>query len=151
MQIEIVVVDYEQALWFEFEDLKFDTLDAFEEFYGKKVLVIRKGVTIVTGRVWDARGEMVFSDYSGGEGVNLRGSALHAEDFHLSDRLVLDLPDGFSLTRRLAESCRFIDAMIASMPEGQAMTLDEATDKIADELSKATSVTSRILRFRRGK
>ena len=151
MQIEIVVVNYEQALWFEFEGLKFDTLDAFEEFYGKKVVVIRNGVAIVTGRVWDARGEMVFSDCGGREGVNLRGSALHAEDFRLSDRLVLDVPDGFSLTHQLEESCRFLNTMLASMPEGQSMTLGEAAGKIADELGKAPSVTSRILRFKRGK
>ena len=63
MQIEIVVVNHETELWFEFEGLKFDTLNAIWEFGELKV--IRDGITIATGRVHGARGEPVFADYDG--------------------------------------------------------------------------------------
>ncbi|MEK7642188.1 MAG: hypothetical protein AAB392_00105 [Patescibacteria group bacterium] len=152
MQIEVVVVSYENEFWFEFEGFKFDTLYAFWELDRRKVQVVRNGATIATGRVSEARGEPVFNDYGTGKDIVLKGSALHAEKFRLSDYLVLDIPDGFNLSNHLVESCQFLGAVIASMPVGQTMTLGEAKRKIVAELSKEVPDTPiRILRFRRHK
>ncbi|HEU0081004.1 MAG TPA: hypothetical protein VFQ72_03200 [Candidatus Paceibacterota bacterium] len=152
MQIKIKVVSHEGQLWFELDDLKFDALDAFLELYGMNVHVIRDGVIIAKGLVSDARGEPVFKDYSTRNTPKLRGSPLLPEEFCHGDQLALDVPDKFNFVNHLIESCRFQDALIASMPIGQKMDLIEAKSKITAELEKTSSdVPPRILRFRRGK
>ncbi len=151
MQIEIEVVDYESEPWFQFEGLKFDTLDAFWELDCKKFQVMRNGEVIATGRVFEARGEPVFNDYGSGKGIRLYGSALRAEDFLLSDHLMLDVPDEFNLVNKLTESCRFLGAVITSMSVGQKMTMNEARERITTELESAapSETPAQVLRFRR--
>jgi hypothetical protein len=146
VQIEIVVVDYEDELWFEFEGLKFDTLDAFWELDRRELRAVRNGVVIATGRVHEARGDVVFDDYGAGR---LQGSALHAEKFRLADHLVLDIPDGFSLANYLIESCQSLGAVIASMPVGQKMSLDDAKRRVVAELHHNSPSLVQVLRFRR--
>ena len=153
MQIPINVVDYENQLWFELEGVMFDTLEASWHMDRKEVFVVRYGLLIARARVHEARGEPVFTDHDPESPVRLNGGSLHAEDFKPNDQLLLEVPDGFDLLADLRRSCWVLESMIASVPVGQPMSMDELANRMSPELERtaSTAQTAQVLRFRRGK
>jgi len=153
MKIEIAVVIYEGQFWFELDGLKFDTLNAIWELDREVVEVIRAGKMIAKALVSEKRGEPAFSDHYVSEGIRLQGSALRAEDFALNDHVVFNIPDEFNFVNHLKRSCEFLEAVIATMPVGEKMSLDAMWDRIIPELDRTrqTMDATQILRFRRNK
>ena len=150
--IEIYVVSYENQLWFELGGVKFDTLHAIWELDRKELRVIRSYKTVARARVSEARGEPIFHDYGIGD-IRLHGSSLHVEDFELDDRLILEIPDGFDLVDDLRKSCWIHKSLIATMPVGKMMTIDEMRGQMNPELDRTREIvlSNQILRFRRDK
>jgi hypothetical protein len=152
MKIEIAVVDFEGQLWFELDKVKFDTLNASWELDREDLQVVRNGDIIARAGVHEARGEPIFDDYGTSRDLRLCGAALHAEDFALHDRLVLEVPDGLDLVSDLKKYCGFLE-IIATMPVGEEMSLDEMRNRMTSELTGMQQATAeaQVLRFRRGK
>ena len=99
-----------------------------------------------------ARGDAVFCGYGDGDPDVLRHfrySALKAEDFLPGDRLVLAVPEGFDLLGDIKESCSFQNAMIATMPVGESMTMEEARNRILPEMERTQQADAEttVLRF----
>jgi len=150
MQITITVVDFDGQRWFQLRDgLMFDTLHACWEFNHQELLVMRGEEVIDRAWVKEARGDVVF-DSGRSDDRRVRGSALHAENFQSDERLIVDVPHGFDLAANLRQQCQFQDAVVATMPVGKKMTLDEAETRLTPELDRTRGdyTNSQILRFR---
>lgn len=153
MKIEITLVEHEGQLWFQLADVKFDTLEAIWELHYRTLEVWRVGEVIAAARISDARGDVVFRSYHEDSQIQLNGSALHAEDFKVGDRVVLDVPDGFDLLNDLRKSAWFLQGMIASVPIGKEMPADEMMSRVIPELIRTADAAhgAQVLRFRRSK
>lgn len=151
-KIEIGVVEYQGELWFEFNGLKFDSIDAEWRFDRKEFFLYRSGSLLATTRIVEQRGVACFQDY-GETGGTLQGIALYAEKFIAGDMLAVEVPDDFDLDHDLKLWYSMCEAISQVMPIGVPMSMKEMESVVvpAFEVSVESMHAMKVVRFRKNR
>lgn len=158
-RIKIGVVEHEGERFFKVDDVIFDLLNAYDEFIGGKLSIVRDGEIIDrTGGIDNIGSHDACPHFCGldkffdKEDYRSRSvSSLSPENFQVRDILLLDIPENlnFDFVRMIKLSAQAFLAIIEAFKEKKEMNLAELLNSTNEKMASTAGEFARatIVRF----